>query len=1478
MGEEFSRRRRQATTGGGSAAGGDDTGASGSVNNANRRQKQPQYQLLTRRPSQQPQQQQQQQQQQRRGVTTTPRSSSNNNNNNNNNNNHSSTVVMEQGIIRTLLDKFGFITRVNRGGNNGGSGGDGDIFFHYSECCKHQGGGGRSGGSRSGGGGGSGGGGRISEEVYTWQIGDEVQFRIGLAPTTAATATTTFTLGQGQGERERQYRALDVQRLAPGTIQWMTYDEPHDKRYRGEVVNAAAPAPAFAAASSSSSSPIVTSTSTTANNNTPPMLTSSSDGTLRVIHDDGDDDDDDHNNSNCNRGGENGSSNGKDDNGNNARTTMPMEVRYRAVDYVVESKGVMTRSTTNNNNGNKNKNLERGDVVEFVMATCIRTGRKYARDIVLIESMDKKVIRTAKLERGVVVSNKGDFGFLRSTTRMEEIYFHISHMVTNDDDDDKNKDNTLMSLEEGQEMEFYVINDNNCGMRGRGKSGGGGCRCVARRIRPLSKGTVKFEHVIAEGVTGLVVECPIESSSSSSTSSNDPFGDRKRGDRGGSSSSSNTNNGDGRSRVRGLVMGKVRLIDEIHDEGNEMRVVEVSLPLEAYPCGTFAINRTGTEVGSWIRPGDILLFDVVRRTVDGAYLAVPTKYARKPPPPPGVDDIVNSDDRAIRLIEPSLCGRTEGVVKSIHDNYGFISLAERNVDAYFPFFEILPLEIQRDLARGAGEDVDGFVRTNRLGGRIHPEAGMEVSFDLSLQLLSATTGVGGRSYSNNNRQGKEERESLRARRICILPKGTVKDKILVASCVSARVSREDLKQPFVGMLELDEQLKVGCETQRHPLVTRLIDEISNGKYGQEEVTFHDILSEADRRVVIAMVEARDDLEWSYVGPNNNNDSSADTSHRKLRIARKKVDSIHDPISGTPAVEASTEGEIVDNPLEGQESRIEVVDEGNASSMEVANNASGSYQKNKVLKSIKSIRYDRSAFTDLSGGSLVAGDILTCDVVLLRRSGMVVVENINVIERVERSAVVVSAGDEGKENTSTKQRLGLIGFVSKYEPSRQFGFITVVDENGSKTGEHVFFHSKEIESGSADDVQDGDSQPTRSNKPPRGDVIIGKGDEVKFDVGPGKNGKMNATNILLLPRGTIQIQTDSTDTSMSCTGYVLIEPAYTSLVVNTAPSTIALQSSEQGAGRWANVRDDKTKTVTSMKEGMILLLSDPSRLFSPHLEVGSPEKQTTTDPEIKSSKYVAQDAKVESTKDSESHNSTQSVLGTHLEYKLSSLAVRGFMNGGGGTSSSRSDAPKRGDLVSFSRTRGARLLKDVRVEKMGAATSVTGTLIELDIDNDTAIFVSSENDVRYEINLIELVSCDKLLLKDKEQVNGILHEGKIYGVCRTKDVSLASSFGNSRDSSSSGISIGNKERPKLNLTVKKELQGMGGQIMAQSRMAKGPDGTNGFDSGWTRRVSLHMKEEDIPAAAMDNSLSASASEFVPTLSIAASGFEPIEADE
>ncbi len=106
------------------------------------------------------------------------------------------------------------------------------------------------------------------------------------------------------------------------------------------------------------------------------------------------------------------------------------------------------------------------------------------------------------------------------------------------------------------------------------------------------------------------------------------------------------------------------------------------------------------------------------------------------------------------------------------------------------------------------------------------------------------------------------------------------------------------------------------------------------------------------------------------------------------------------------------------------------------------------------------------------------------------------------------------------------------------------------------------------------------------------------------------------------------------------------------------------------------------------------------------------------------------------------------------------------------------------------------------------------------------------------------------------------------VCRTRDIHLSSSFG-----SSGGLG----ERPKLNLTVKKELQGMGGQIMAQSRMAKGPDGTDGFIFGWTNRVSVYVVKEENTCSPLNISLSASASDFVPNFAIATSSFESEETE-
>ncbi|KAL3807241.1 hypothetical protein ACHAXA_007974 [Cyclostephanos tholiformis] len=791
---------------------------------------------------------------------------------------------------------------------------------------------------------------------------------------------------------------------------------------------------------------------------------------------------------------------------------------------------------------------------------------------------------------------------------------------------------------------------------------------------------------------------------------------------------------------------------------------------------------------------------------------------------------------AVRLIEPSLCGRAEGVVRSVHDNYGFVSLAERKVDAYFSFLDMISTTTSTGGAGGGG-------------------------------------GGGGGRY---NKQQGGERESLRARRIHILPGGTVREKILIESGVRATVSRDDIKQPFVGTMELSEPLTVES-AQRHPLVARLLAEISGGKFGPGGATFHDALSDADAQVVIAMVNARHDLEWSYAGPEN---APADTNGLRLRIAPKDIDGVIDPIPTMPAYEASISNDAEnvasdDGAGASKEGESDGIVKGDMTSSEraaptvfgVEVKQDSQKKKGRKAKVIKSVRFDKSSFQDISVGPLIAGDIVTCDVFLSRRTGSITVENISVVEMVERNAAVVSDGDGGTENPI--RRFGLTGFVTEVVQSRQFGFITAVDENGFKTGEHVFFHFSEVESGQGE-AQDGISQPPGRKKFAKVDVIIDKGEEVKFDVGPGKNGKLNATNIHVLPRGTLKFQ-PKVDTSSSCTGYILIEPSYTSLV--HTPSNVVSQSSgpAAGVGRWANVRDDKslTKPASIMKEGVIMLLSDPSNLFSLHLDDDSLDKKFVVNSthmsvsyDLGANKNSRTDAGNDESKDN-NYNDTPSVVGTHIGYKLSSTAARVFATGGG---ANRSDRPRRGDLVSFSKTRGARIVKDLRLEKRGAATSVVGLLIDIDRDNDSALFVSSENDTRYEIKLTEVVSCDKSLLKDKEQVDGILHEGKIFGVCRAKDISLASSFGRNSGAISSGL----KDRPKLNLTVKKELQGMGGQIMAQSRMAKGPDGTNGFDSGWTTRVRKH--------APLNTSLSASASEFVPNFSNAASGFDLVETGE
>lgn len=111
---------------------------------------------------------------------------------------------------------------------------------------------------------------------------------------------------------------------------------------------------------------------------------------------------------------------------------------------------------------------------------------------------------------------------------------------------------------------------------------------------------------------------------------------------------------------------------------------------------------------------------------------------------------------------------------------------------------------------------------------------------------------------------------------------------------------------------------------------------------------------------------------------------------------------------------------------------------------------------------------------------------------------------------------------------------------------------------------------------------------------------------------------------------------------------------------------------------------------------------------------------------------------------------------------------------------------------------------------GTAPLLRGRLETIQIENEgidgapvvgRANFISDEDKTYDVVSLSEVVSCAPSVLIEKEAVEGILYEDCIFGIVRTVDLYLDTKLG-----------VGHKERPKLNLTVKKDR---GGKIMAQS---------------------------------------------------------------
>jgi len=252
-----------------------------------------------------------------------------------------------------------------------------------------------------------------------------------------------------------------------------------------------------------------------------------------------------------------------------------------------------------------------------------------------------------------------------------------------------------------------------------------------------------------------------------------------------------------------------------------------------------------------------------------------------------------------------------------------------------------------------------------------------------------------------------------------------------------------------------------------------------------------------------------------------------------------------------------------------------------------------------------------------------------------------------------------------------------------------------------------------------------------------------------------------------------------------------------------------------------------------EEGSILLLEDKTGMFKKArknrkrgISVGSIDDDTRSLNSFDDSRSIDSIDDSKSVEDME--NAVENSYGTllsHLPYKNGAIAIHGT---GSSCTMDSSSNPRRGDLVSFVKSRRGGGLRDVRVVTRQAATMLRGRLenIEILIPGENAgkanFIAATEKEEQYDVDLTELVGCDAAIIKEKESVEGILHEGKIYGICRTKDISLSSKLGTSH-----------KQRPKLNLSVKKNR---GGKIIAQSMMAKGPDGSIGFAQGWTTRTS------------------------------------------
>lgn len=975
--------------------------------------------------------------------------------------------------------------------------------------------------------------------------------------------------------------------------------------------------------------------------------------------------------------------------------------------------------------------LFRGDLVEFDIFTDRRTKTQYARNIVLLLSekerarvaTEQKMLQDATLEHGVITSLKGDYGFLKSNKRREEVFFHYSSIQMHDGDDGASD----VVLQEGQDMKFFVVTEG-----GAGERPGFEPRISARQVTIQPRGSVQFYDTVAKCHSGVVLYPPQPHDSGHLLDQH----------------------------------GKIRLHKPVlvldSETGEQRQVNEVYLHIKDAPGGSFAF-RGGTSVGMWVQAGDNLLFDVVQDYVDGTCHAGPTASLT----PTDTEATTNEKDPpAVRLIQLALAMRAEGVINAVKDSYGFLHYAERPVDVHFKLFQVLPDPLQRDLRRNILGYEDKETRPLKL------EVGTEVSFDLSVHGMihhhTVPPSTANQHNKTNQRAAKssasQERENLKAQRILFLPPKTVVQNHILGASVEAIVLKQDAKQPFAGLVELCEPLFSMTLEQRHPLVAKMLDDYMNDENALEPMVFHDIQTHREDEVVFALIEKKypGRLSWRHT-------TEADKEEKFQPFGKLVLTKGRGTAGGNgelqPAVSTAESDDDCVKSIDGYASSdVELEDDNHPS----GEHEKGNKQKKKTASQrqdhqvVKTVRYDKGGMSnELKKESPPnVGDKVIMDVKQSRRTGVVSVSNMKILRRKETPHGQGEIPDV-QEPTEAGESVGI---VTEVVPSRKNGHISVLDETAARQ-EVISFSFSSIDGGKS----------------------VRKGDEVKFQIHAEKSGKRVAQHISILPRGTIPVKNDKN----ACQGIVLLQPTHTELKegskLHHAHSSSSAQSTDSSS-RWES-GDESVKEVPIHKQGCILLTTDPTGMFA---------------------------------------NGEEKKIPFHLYYKNGAIAI----HGSGSASSGVDDGsyPRRGDLVSFFKTKNKEgNVRDVRIIERGAANLLRGVLTKISIDAGLATFdVTSKDEATssYEISLSEIVGCQLSVLKEGVEAEAILYQGSLFGISRTADLYLSPN-----SSTSSGAK--KKERTRLNLTVKKDR---GGTIIAQSMMAKGPDGTNGFAPGWTTRVS------------------------------------------